>query len=186
MVRKAGQARNSKAQIQEQSDVLKAKLDGKEQLRANLEEQLRELEENNYDLRGKLVQSPDRLHAEINDIEKKNSDRAQLIQDCEYSINKMEQQMQILSTEADRHLDCFKKEFDAVKKDIIYYDQAKNSRNELLMALDREKESQVKLEGKKAELARRFENDLSDLNSRLQRCQNKIEHIRGLISKNNE
>jgi prefoldin subunit 5 len=165
---------------------LKIKFDEKVRLKDSLEEQLRELDESNKDLRGKLVKSPDRLHDEIREIEQKNRDRAQIIQDCESSTNKMEQQMQILSTEADRHLECFKDEFKSVKADITTWENAQRSRNQYLMSLDREKSTKAKLESRENELARRFENDLSDLKSKLQRCQNTIDHFHSLTTKHNE
>jgi chromosome segregation ATPase len=186
LIRKNGQARASKALMQEQHDSLKLQLEEKLELRANVEDQLRELDENNHDLRGKLVRSPDRLHEEIKEIEQKNFDRAQLIQDCESSISKMEQQMQILSTEADRHLECFKEEFKTVKADIAAWENAQRMQTQLLMSLDRQRSEKNKLESTEAALARRHENDLSDLNSQLQLCQNKIEHFRALTQKHNE
>lgn len=181
-----GQARNSKAQIQEQHDSLKSNLDEKMRLKASIEDQIRELVDSNDDLRGKLVRSPERLHAEIHDIEQKNADRAQYIHDCDASISQMKQQMQILSTEADRHLSCFKEEFERVRSDIHTWETAQHDKNTHLMAIDREKAEKVKLEGKSAELARRLENDLSDLESQLQRCQDKIVHLRSLTAQHNE
>jgi len=186
LVRSSAQFRALKVQVQEQRDMLKGQLDAKNQFKARLEEQLRELDENNQDLRGKLVKSPERLHDEIREMEKKNHDRAQTIQDCESSINQMRQQTDILSTEANRHLDLFKAEFEAIKHDVGVWENSQRVRTQLLMQYDREKSEMVKLEGEEKELARRLENDLGDLSSRLQRCQNKIEHLRSLSTQHNE
>lgn len=165
---------------------MKAKFDDNEKIKASLEEQIRELEENNFDLKGKLVKSPDRLHEEIREIEQKNADRARVIQDSETSISKMEDQIRILSIEADRHLECFSGEFNTVKNDIGTFENAQRSRNKFLMAIDREKSKKEKLESMKAETTRRFENDLKDMQSHLQRCKKKFEHFQTLTNKHNE
>jgi prefoldin subunit 5 len=155
-------------------------------LKASIEDQIRELEENNEDLRGKLVKSPERLHAEIQDIEQKNADRAQHIQDCETTINQMSQQIHILTNEADRHLGCFKGEFDMIRNDIRTWDKAQRDRNSCLMAIDREKATRAKFESKETSLDQCLENDISDLKSQLQRCRNNINHFHGLTAQHNE